>query len=85
MIKKNLTITAITANAVKWENGKRVMTELPTVTTTEKVNEKNAAKRYTAINSDFDGDIFVTGFISENVTFEMDNETFMKYATKVTE
>lgn len=85
MIKKRMRITTITAKAFTWENGTRVEHELPTVTTLDSVNEKNAAKRYLAKNNDFEGDILVTGFATDEVIFEMDDDTFMKYATRVVE
>ena len=75
MIKKRMRITTITAKSFTWENGTRVEHELPTVTTLDSVNEKNAAKRYLAKNNDFEGDILVTGYATDEVVGSQTSST----------
>lgn len=83
MIKKKFNVTTITAQSVEIVDGAVVTTELPTVTTFSKVNEKNKVKRYVEKNNNFSGQLFVTSFKNETVVFEMSDDDFMKYGTAI--
>lgn len=80
MIKKNITVTTITADSVNVDNGHCVINHLETVTTTKKVTEKNAAKIYRAETGFSGANIYITSISTNVVRYEMDDETFMKYA-----
>lgn len=83
MIKKKFNVTTITAQSVEVVDGATVVTDLPTVTTFAKVNEKNVAKRYREKNNNFSGQLLVTSFKNETVIFEMSEDDFMKYGTAI--
>ena len=83
MIKKNITVTTITADSLNVDNGQCVVNHLDTVTTTKKVTEKNAAKIYRAETGYSGANIYITSIKTDVVRYEMDTETFMKYAKAV--
>lgn len=83
MIKKNITVTTITADSVNVDNGQCVIQHLDTVTTTKKVTEKNAAKIYRAETGYSGNNIYITSIKADVVRYEMDVETFMKYAKAI--
>lgn len=83
MIKKNITVATITADSVNVDNGHCVIQHLDTVTTTKKVTEKNAAKIYRAETGYSGANILITSVKTDVVRYEMDVETFMKYAKAI--
>ena len=83
MIKKNITVTTITADSVNVDNGQCVIQHLDTVTTTKKVTEKNAAKIYRVETGYSGANIYITSIKTDVVRYEMDVETFMKYAKAI--
>lgn len=83
MIKKNIKITTITADCVNVDNGQTFINHLETVTTTRKVTEKNAAKIYCAKTGYSGANIYITSTKTDTVRYEMDEDTFMKYAKAV--
>lgn len=83
MIRKNFKVTTITADSVNVNNGQTVINHLKTVTTTRKVTEKNAAKIYRAETGYSGGNIYITSIKTDIVRYEMDEETFTKYAHAV--
>ena len=83
MIKKNIAVTTITADSVNVDNGKCVIQHLDTETTTKKVTEKNAAKIYRAETGYSGANIYITSIKTDVVRYEMDVETFMKYAKAI--
>ena len=82
MIKKNIKVTTIVSTTVDVENAETVVKNLDTVTTTKKVTEKNAAKIVRAA-LDFNGSVFINSIKTDIVRYEMDDDTFMKYAKAV--
>lgn len=80
MIKKTIKVTTITASKIDVENGAVTVTDLPPVITTKNVNDKNVSRIYRN-ESECECDFKVTSYKTENITYTMDNETFMKYAT----
>lgn len=83
IIKKNIAITTITADSVNVDNGQCDIQHLDTVTTTKKVTEKNAAKIYRAETGYSGANIYITSIKTDVVRYEMDVETFMKYAKAI--
>ena len=83
MIKKVITVTTITADSVNVDNGQTVVNHLDTVTTTKKVTEKNAAKIYRAETGYTGANIYITSISTNAVRYEMDVDTFMKYAKAI--
>ena len=82
MIKKKINVYTITADKVSVIDNKTVIETLQTVTTTKKVTDKNAEKVYRQETGTTDG-IFITSVSADSVIYEMDNETFMKYAKAI--
>ena len=85
-IKKNITVTTISAAIIKGINGDIERTDIPeTVTTFDNVTDENAVKKFmqnVSNPADYKGKIvIVTDVKRESLTFAMDVETFMKYAT----
>lgn len=82
MIKKKINVYTITADKVSVIDNKTVIETLQTVTTTKKVTDKNAEKVYRQETGTTDR-IFITSVSADSVIYEMDNETFMKYAKAI--
>lgn len=82
MIKKKINVYTITADKVSVIDNKTVIETLPTVTITKKVTDKNAEKVYRQETGTTDR-IFITSISADCVSYEMDDETFMKYAKAV--
>lgn len=82
MIKKKFNVYTITADKVSVIDNKTVIETLQTVTTTKKVTDKNAEKVYRQETGTTDR-IFITSISADCVVYEMNNETFMKYAKAV--
>lgn len=82
MIKKKFNVFTITADKVSVIDNKTVIETLQTVTTTKKVTDKNAEKVYRQETGTTDR-IFITSVSADSVIYEMDNETFMKYAKAI--
>lgn len=82
MIKKKFNVYTITADKVSVIDNKTVSETLPVVTTTKKVTDKNAEKIYRQETGTIDR-IFITSISADCVVYEMDTETFMKYAKAI--
>lgn len=82
-IKKNVTVTTITADGVKVVNNKTVVETLPVATTTARVTDKNAEKIYRALNPDINCRVFITSVTTSTVCYEMDIETFISNAKAI--
>lgn len=85
-IKKNITVTTISAAIIKGINGNIERTDIAeTVTTFDNVTDENAVKKFmqnVSNPAEYKGKIvIVTDIKRESLTFTMDVETFMKYAT----
>ena len=80
MIKKNIKTTTITAKSIDVINGEIVVNDLPPVVTTRKVTDKNAEKIFRK-ESGVMSEIKITDYKTDVLCYEMDIETFMKYAT----
>jgi len=85
-IKKNITVTTISAAIIKGVNGNIERTDInETVTTFDNVTKENAVKKFmqnVSNPADYKGKIvIVTDIKRESLTFVMGIETFMKYAT----
>lgn len=82
-IKKNVTITTITADAIKVVDNKTVVETLPTATTTAHVTDKNAEKIYRAIYPDINARVFITSISTSTVCYEMDIDVFISNAKAI--
>lgn len=82
MIKKKINVYTITADKVSVIDNKTVIETLQTVTTTNKVTDKNAEKVYRNATGE-QGRIFITSICTDTVIYEMDTETFLKYAKAI--
>lgn len=80
MIRRNIAVTTINADSVNVDNGKCIVNHLDTVTTTKKVTAKNAAKIYRAETGYSGANIYITSIVTDIERYEMDVETFIKYA-----
>lgn len=85
-IKKNITLTTISAAVIKGVNGEIERTDIAeTVTTYDNVTDENAVRKFmenVGNRADYKGKIvIVTDIKRESLTFVMDVETFMKNAT----
>lgn len=82
-IKKNVTVTTITADGVKVVDNKTVIETLPTATTTAHVTDNNAEKVYRAIYPDINARVFITSVTTSTVCYEMDIDTFISHANAI--
>ena len=82
-IKKNVTVTTITADGVKVVDNKTIIETLPTATTTAHVTDKNAEKIYRAIYPDINARVFITSVTTSTVCYEMDIDTFISHAKAI--
>lgn len=82
-IKKNVTVTTITADGIKVCDNKTVVESLPVATTTAHVTDKNAEKIYRAIYPDINARVVITSVSTSIVRYEMDIDTFISNAKAV--